>query len=342
MKQTALKLMRASGAFDLLRLMHRRRALILTYHRFSWQPDAMKTSAAALAEQLAYLTTHYQVVPVSRLAELLAVKGRLPAGLAAITIDDGYCDAYDIALPLLRRFKAPATFYLVTEFIDRVSWVWTDIPRFLTTQTTARQLTTQLGDRQIQVELTTEGARIRASEKINAVLKTLPDETREAELQRLASELGVTVPASPPGEFGPVSWNQAREMEARGVELGSHTVRHPILTNTGDAQLRRELSDSRSRLEEVLKHPVEHFCYPNGNYDARVRNAAAQAGYLSAVTCDGGLNQLGDDPLALRRLPTEEDFVHFVQSASGFETLKTNIRMMGRRPALTPPSPLAN
>ncbi|MGH9936390.1 MAG: polysaccharide deacetylase family protein, partial [Blastocatellia bacterium] len=116
--------------------------------------------------------------------------------------------------------------------------------------------------------------------------------------------------------------------DANGVEIGSHTLTHPILTNIGDERLVGELRDSKSRLEEVLGRRVDLFCYPNGDNDERVQHEVARAGYRAAVTVVSGFNQRGDDPLTLRRIHTERDLAHFLQSTSGFEQLKNHVRTL--------------
>lgn len=324
-KQAALNLMRRSGAFDLMRVAHRHRALILTYHRFSARDEDGKTSAANFAEQLEYLTQRYNVVPLAKIAE--SINRRDTASrLAAITIDDGYCDAYEIAYPLLRRYGAPATLFVPTDFIDRRVWIWTDKARFLTGQSASQKFTAEVNGRRLHIELNNAASRRGASERINAALKQLPDEIKEETIERFASALGAELPKSPPAEFGPVTWAEAREMRANGVEIGSHTLTHPVLTGIGDDRLRQELQQSKSRLEEVLKHRTEQFCYPNGDYDERVQCEVARAGYRIAVTTVRGLIKKGDDPLTLRRIHTERDLAHFAQSASGFEELKNKAR----------------
>ena len=122
-------------------------------------------------------------------------------------------------------------------------------------------------------------------------------------------------------------------MDAGGLEIGSHTVSHPILTTTDNDELRRELLESRARLEAELGHSVELFCYPNGGFDERVRRETAGAGYACAVTTRPGLNERrGADPFTLRRVPAESDLPHFVQSTSGFEQLKNRLRPVNRDP----------
>ncbi len=330
--------MRVSGAFDLIRLAQRRRALILTYHRFSGAEEEGKTSARQFAEQLEYLAAHYQVVSLARMAELMSGQEPLPPGLAAITIDDGYDDAYTIAYPLLRRHGFPASLFVVTEFTDGRSWIWTDKARYLTQEAAPQWLTAQIEGSELRLELDGDAARREASERINSILKRLPDEVKEEAIERLARALGGEAPNQPPEEFRPVSWEQAREMEANGIEIGSHTMTHPILTNISDERLRQELHGSKLRLEEALGRRVEQFCYPNGDNDERVQCEVARAGYRVAVTCVGGLNKRGDDPLTLRRIHTERDLAHFLQSTSGFEQLKDSVRRLGARSSWREPS----
>jgi len=330
-KQASLNLLRVSGAFDLMRLARRRHALILTYHRFSSGGEGAQgwaagdTPAKVFAEQLEYVTKRYNLVPLSRLAESIGRRAGAPARLAAITIDDGYRDAYEIAYPLLRRFGAPATLFVPSDFIDRRAWIWTDKARFLTRRAVSQRLAIKIGGQELRLDLGPPSSRRDAAERVNATLKRLPEEIKEEAIERLARALGVALPRTPPDEFSPVAWAEAREMQANGIEIGSHTLTHPILTQVGEERLRSELRESRSRLEEVLKRRVEQFCYPNGDHDERVRREVARAGYRVAVTCVGGLNKRGDDPLTLRRIHAERDLLHFAKSACGFEELKNKM-----------------
>jgi peptidoglycan/xylan/chitin deacetylase (PgdA/CDA1 family) len=323
-----------SGAFDLMRLISSRRALILTYHRFSadGNGDDDKTPARQFAKQLEYLTAHYDVVPLSRMVERLTAREPLPPRLAAVTIDDGYRDAYEVAYPLLRRYGVSASLFVVTKFADRRAWIWTDKARFLTRQAAPQRLTMKIQESEVRLELNGTTSRRDASERINSIIKRVPDESKEETIERLSLALGVAMPQTPPDEFSSVTWEQAREMCAYGIEIGSHTLTHPILTNVGNERLRRELRDSKSQLEEVLGHQVNLFCYPNGDNDERVQCEVALAGYRAAVTVVNGLNQRGDDPLSLRRVHTERDFAHFLQSTSGFEQLKNRLRVITSSP----------
>jgi len=326
MKQAVLKLMVAAGAFVPFRLANRARTVIITYHRFSQDESATRTSARTFAAQLDYLGAHYTIVPLSIIAAHFAGGGDLPPRAAAITIDDGYRDAYDIAFPILRQRRMPATVFVVTDFIDRKVWLWPDKVRFLALNTPMRQIAAPVAGDQLCLELSDRRARLAAAERVNAVLKRLPNQAKEEAIARLAATLGLPLPELPPPEFGPLTWEQAREMMASRVEIGSHTVTHPILTQVGDVQLWDELGESRSRIEGVLGKQADSFCYPNGDFDARVLRTAERAGYRCAVTTRHGLNDGKVHPLALRRIDAERDLAHFVQSVSGFEQVKNKFR----------------
>lgn len=93
---------------------------------------------------------------------------------------------------------------------------------------------------------------------------------------------------------------QIREMQKHGVEFGSHSLTHPWLPGLSDAQLRREVGDSKHRLEDLLSVEVISFAYPYGGVDERVRAQVAEAGYQLAFTAEPGTNS-GNDPLCQRR-----------------------------------------
>ncbi len=94
----------------------------------------------------------------------------------------------------------------------------------------------------------------------------------------------------------------ARRLIAAGWEIDSHTLSHPDLTTLSDADLRRELRESRARIKRLLGQPASFFCYPSGRYDARVSRAVRAAGYLAATTVVPGYARPTADPFALARV----------------------------------------
>lgn len=129
---------------------------------------------------------------------------------------------------------------------------------------------------------------------------------------------------------------QIREMRRYGVEFGSHSATHPLLTQLSDIQLRREVSDSRQKLEDLLGVEVACFAYPYGDVDDRVHAAVAEAGYQLAFTADPGTN-LQSDPLLQRRAEVNDatgvaDFLFKLHYGQGVRmTLGALRRRLGGR-----------
>ena len=69
-----------------------------------------------------------------------------------------------------------------------------------------------------------------------------------------------------------------------------------------DHEAARELVQSRLAMERRLRRPVQWLAYPFGDYDARIERLVRRAGYVLAVTTEGGSVQSARRPLALRRL----------------------------------------
>jgi len=330
MKKALLKFMRVSGAFATFRLANRGKVLILMYHRFSNQNDGEATSAHAFREQLTYLTSHYRIVPLSSIAELIKRGETIPPGLAVITIDDGYRDVYDIAFPILREFQVPATLFLVTDFIEEKAWLWTDKLKFITQQTKSRWLEVVFDNLLTRIELDDYGSRRQAAYYINAILKKQPNTLKEQTITKIAAAHGVDLPAQATEQFQPLSWDEVRELDAEGIEIGSHTVSHPILTQIDNQQLRYELHESKLHLEARLHRNVDLFCYPNGDCNEEIAREVKRAGYRCAVTTNYGLNYSAIELLKLRRIAAESNFSRFLQSTSGFEETKQRLRNAGQ------------
>ena len=84
-------------------------------------------------------------------------------------------------------------------------------------------------------------------------------------------------------ELVPMSWDEARGLQDRGWEIGSHTCSHPHLTECDDATLVAELTRSREVCAEELGRPCLTLAYPYGDLDSRVMAAAQDAGYAAAA-----------------------------------------------------------
>jgi peptidoglycan/xylan/chitin deacetylase (PgdA/CDA1 family) len=105
------------------------------------------------------------------------------------------------------------------------------------------------------------------------------------------------------GDTQLASWDELRRLAALGVVVGAHSRSHPPdLTAVDDLQLAEEVAGSRADLGEALQRAPAVFAYPHGRFDERVARGVADAGYAVAYSTQPGLNGLGTDRYALRRI----------------------------------------
>jgi peptidoglycan/xylan/chitin deacetylase (PgdA/CDA1 family) len=90
-----------------------------------------------------------------------------------------------------------------------------------------------------------------------------------------------------------MSAQQVAKVAAAGMEIGSHGVTHTHLTGLGAHRLRAEISESRSKLSELLGCPIRGFAYPYGSMDASARRAVQDAGYDYACSVVTPIADLG-------------------------------------------------
>ena len=124
-----------------------------------------------------------------------------------------------------------------------------------------------------------------------------------------------------------MTWDQARELDANGISIQSHTVDHKSITDLTDEQLRMELVDSKKKAEKELGHPVNYMAYPTGTYNLHIAQLVKEAGYKAAFTIKYGNVDKASNIYALERVPifhteeTNKDFMERIRYTPIFERL---------------------
>lgn len=302
------------GAGGLARWRLRDTLTILMYHRFAWVPAAR----ARLERQFAFVRRHFTPLALSDAASRLR-NGTLPHRALCVTVDDGHADFRDIAVPALQAYGLPATLFVATDFVSGRDWLWFDQLEYALRGTRKVVMPHPVTGEPLPLD---SGAGRRAC--FTALLeyaKQLPDAARRTFPGEIAARLGVPIPALPPPEYSPVSWNDLRAMP--GVEVGVHTRSHPILARVSAATgLRDEILGARHEVETALDRPAPTFCYPNGqpeDISAEVVDAVQEAGFTAAVTTVRDRVRRPADPLRLPRLGVgpELPFDYFARLVSG-------------------------
>jgi peptidoglycan/xylan/chitin deacetylase (PgdA/CDA1 family) len=247
---------------------------------------------------------------VMSLQELVARSARhdVPERAVAITFDDGYRDKYDYAFPILKKYNLPATIFLATGAIGTHEPIWHD--RVFDAFRFATVNRAQLMDSAVpELVLDTPNAVERSLRSTVVRAKTLYGEERRKFIEDLECKLRPNVPAGAAVRM--LTWDQVREMHNAGIEFGSHTVTHTILSRIPKSEMIRELRDSKAELSERLGTPTSTFAYPNGgaaDYNAEAKSALRECGYSCAVTCCSGSNYVVSDAFELKRgLPWQKE-----------------------------------
>ena len=109
------------------------------------------------------------------------------------------------------------------------------------------------------------------------------------------------IPVDFVGSPGRMTWEMIEELGRSGVAIGSHGMSHADLTTVTDVELDRELTVSKSMLEERLGQQVTLFAFPYGRFSRRVWDAALKAGYTHLFTIQLGHHR-GFEPFLYSRL----------------------------------------
>jgi peptidoglycan/xylan/chitin deacetylase (PgdA/CDA1 family) len=317
-RERAAAILGRSGALGAIGAVHRRwsRAVtILAYHRvldvpdedaFPFDVELVSASPAQFSRQMEHVRRHHTPITFAALLDCLDRGEPPPRGSAIVTFDDGFADNYDHAFPVLRRLGIPATIFVSTGYLDAQRTFWYEEVTHAIMTTAAPSLDLP-GQGRIEVG-TSPATRRRAVARVLKALKRMPDAGRLAAVEEIAGQ--------PAGEGGrldprsaPLTWEQAREMARHGIEFGSHTVSHPVLSMVAPEKLAHELRESRARIEAELSKPVQVIAYPVGGEEAfneEVRAAVRAAGYRLGVSYIPGVQAPGSwDRYALRRVRIE-------------------------------------
>ncbi len=305
----------------------RGKVLILTYHRVLSETElaqdyvqpGMYVRADVFAAQMRFVKEHFEVLPLARLLDLWSV-GELDEGsrYCVITFDDGWRDNYVHAYPILRRLGIHATIFLPTRFVGTNDWFWPEKLAHIMWQR-SRSRPDRENDR---------GHPVASIEAKIGQWKQMGRADIDRALQQTLRQWGGSLPRT----RIVMNWDEVAEMGRAGIAFGSHSATHAILTHECAEDVDRELRDSLHELRERQVNCVPVFCYPNGDYSAKIVDQVKAAGYRGAVCSDPGWEtRVPRDLFTLRRVAIHNDVS---QTVSMFAFRLSGLDEILRRPWL--------
>ncbi len=285
-------------------------ALILAYHRVAEppaDPQLLSVTPGHFAEQLDVLRGWGRPMRLQELREALAA-GRLPDRAVVVTFDDGYADNLHAAEPLLRSRGVPASVFITAGHVGSSGEFWWDelervllhpgpLPESLSLHVDGQEHSWKLrpagegrepspaGPAWSVLDPEDPSPRYTAYRALCRLLRDLHPALRSEALQAVRAWAGASAEGRPTHRA--LDADEIVRLAAGGlVEIGSHTMTHPVLARLDPAGQRAELQESKARLEAILGQPVTSLAYPFGSpadYGPETLAAARDSGF--AVAC---------------------------------------------------------
>lgn len=265
------------------------RLTVLIYHRVLPTPDPLRPGeivANHFERQMRFVSRYFEVLPLREAGRRLR-NGRLPRRACCITFDDGYADNLTVALPILEKYRLPATVFVATGYLDG-GRMFNDAVVDAIAATAHDELDLSAIGLGRHVLANVQGKRTAVAALLEQI-KYRPPAERAVLVDTLIERTGC---GPLPADIMLAS-PQVDELARRGVEIGGHTVAHTILTTVDDAGARREIIEGTRRLEEITGKPVTAFAYPNGrpgrDYAAHHVALVRELGFELAVSTAHGV-----------------------------------------------------
>lgn len=250
-------------------------------------------SSNIIEERLLWFKKHYNLVS-SRDIYSFYYEGEKLNNACHLTIDDGWLSTYQVIFPLLKKHNIPVTIFVSPEVcLGKLNFWYYDIRKF------------NEGD--FKCFLIREGLFRDGIQHfpLELILKELNIDDVYSCIRKYASIHHIDL-----SERGFVNIDEVREMSDSGlVEIGAHTMIHPILAFETSERSEYEIVQSVKDLSSLINKPVTTFAYPNGlwrdDFGQREMNFVNQAGIKLAYSVQPGILNVNKSPLAIPRVGQE-------------------------------------
>lgn len=264
--------------------------IILLYHRVAdleTDPQMLAVSVSNFEKHVKFLKENYQIL---RFEESW---GKIRQPSVIITFDDGYLDNYKYAMPVLEKYKVPATIFVATGNIDNKKEFWWDnIERIiLLNNNLPDTYVLQTDGKKYNLVFKNRNDMYDSYYKLHSILKNMQADERIATIEKLENELNPTIAYR----------NLYRTMnslelcnidKSEYITIGGHTVTHTQLSLQAKDVKEKEIRNSKDVLEKLLQHEITTFSYPFGckeDYDDDTIRILHDIGYKKAASNYSGI-----------------------------------------------------
>lgn len=288
---------------------------VINYHRIyadklntEFDADVFGPSVTEFEQQIAFLRERVNLLSEQDLIELITTGKSIPGRSALITFDDGYRDNYQLAVPVLKKYRVPAIFFIPTKSIEQSMLGWWDIISYFINHTNKQQISFN----ENTIPLRTRKERDQAKQLFLNYMKSVPHEQSKNLLTDLSEICNTAFPPRSRQREELMSWEQIKEIANTDfLSIGSHTLSHRVLSTIDAGEEHKELRDSREFLQQKLAGEINSIAYPVGGYHAfseRTKRNAYKAGYQLGFSFNTGTNHgCITDPFDIKRVGPENE-----------------------------------
>ena len=293
-----------------VRRLFKKEVTVLAYHRvldvgnysqYKYDRELISATPEMFDAQLQFLKRHYDVIDLVTLNDRLR-NNSITGKELVITFDDGYLDNYTEALPILEKHQASAVFYLTTTFLDSKEITWWDEVAYLLRK--SHGMTYQLPNGITKYHLEKDNI-----DKVIQIIMTDIKQTKSLSVLTVLDDMRMKFPIAKKALLAEehqlfMGWEQAKALLQQGMEIGSHTLTHPILSQLTNKQHQEEVVQSKRVLEEKLQCTINSIAYPVGRYycyNEKTFDYTAEAGYKIAFNNEPGFHRSIDNVLDINR-----------------------------------------
>ena len=225
----------------------------------------------------------------------------------AITFDDGYVDNLSAGAPVLEEYDVPATMFVVSSKRGRGFW-WDELARIIySASALPAELALTIKGRGFQRSIQQsdeQASRNRLIVDLYRRLRPLSSRDKEDSMIQLGEWAGVPFdPEMPEPSTRTMFPEELVELaSSRLLDVGSHSLTHPILPTIPSDSVQVEVRRSKSELEDIIGKPVSKFSYPDGATSRAVQAEVRSAGYMCACSSQPGLAGKRSGLFALPRI----------------------------------------
>lgn len=240
-------------------------------------------------QKLLWFKSRYNLVGMQDIIDCV-YKGKKLKNACHLTVDDGWLSTYEVIFPIMQKHNVPFTVFLSPHVLESGMNFWYYTYKFCNPEELTKAMIRRGHYSEEVMKFSPE-----------MLLKQLPiDEIYDIINECMSMHPEISVPR------GFMNTTEVKEMLRSGlVEVGAHTIIHPVLANESQERSEKEIKDSIVGLNNLLDINVRTMAYPNGieglDYGIREMDIAKNAGIRLAFSVDPGVINSSVNPLSVPR-----------------------------------------